>query len=108
MHIPPPPKIHFYVLNLPIILSFIIQQANDNDDYFPLWGTCLGFELLAFIVVGNDISVLSTTDATNLSLPLEFIEGVWFSLSLSLFSLSLSLSLFLSLSPSLPQKIQLQ
>ena len=99
------------VLSLPIIASFIIQQANDNDDYFPVWGTCLGFQLLAFIVAGNDNSVLSATDATNLSLPLEFIEGVWFSLSpslsLSLPSLSLSLSLNFS-SLSLPQKVPLQ
>ena len=59
--------LYYYLLN---------QQANDNGDHFPVWGTCLGFELLAFIASGNDNSVLSPTDATNLSLPLKFTEGV--------------------------------
>ena len=76
MHISPPPNTRLLCISLPIIVPIIIQQANDNGDYFPVWGTCLGFELLAFIVAGNDNSVLSATDATNLSLPLEFTEGV--------------------------------
>ena len=54
----------------------MIQQANDNGDHFPVWGTCLGFQLLAFLASEYDSSVLSSTDATNLSLPLEFTEGV--------------------------------
>lgn len=45
-------------------------QANDAQDYFPIWGTCLGFEFLS-IVVANDINVLTGFDAENISLPLQ-------------------------------------
>ena len=58
------------------VLSLLRTQANDKGDYFPVWGTCLGFELLSFIQSGNDVSVLSAMDASNLSLPLVFTEGV--------------------------------
>lgn len=27
----------------------IAKQLNENGDYFPLWGTCLGFELLTYL-----------------------------------------------------------
>ena len=47
-------------------------QANDNGDYFPLWGTCLGFELLGYLATDKNYSVLSAVDAENLSLPLDF------------------------------------
>lgn len=71
---------HTCMCSINALLSQIIQ-ANDNGDHFPVWGTCLGFELLAFIASGNDNSVLSPTDASNLSLPLEFTDGAWCSLS---------------------------
>ena len=47
------------------------KKLNDNGDYFPLWGTCLGFQFLSFLVSGTD-QVLSQTDSQNLSLPLNF------------------------------------
>ena len=49
-------------------------QANDKGDYFPLWGTCLGFELLSVLTADND-SVISPVDAENISLPLTFTLG---------------------------------
>lgn len=27
----------------------IAKKINENGDYFPLWGTCLGFELLTYL-----------------------------------------------------------
>lgn len=30
---------------------FLISQMNDKGNYFPLWGTCLGFELLTCAAV---------------------------------------------------------
>ena len=42
-----------------------------QNDYFPLWGICLGFELLATMVSGSS-SVLSHSDSENLPLPLNF------------------------------------
>jgi gamma-glutamyl hydrolase len=47
------------------------MTAFNNNDYFPLWGICLGFELLATMVSGSS-SVLSHSDSDNLPLPLNF------------------------------------
>ena len=46
-------------------------EANDQGDYFPLWGTCLGFEFLTIAVSGS-IDTLTHFDAENISLPLKF------------------------------------
>ena len=47
------------------------MTAFNNNDYFPLWGICLGFELFATMVSGSS-SVLSKSDSENLPLPLYF------------------------------------
>jgi len=47
-------------------------EANNNGDYFPILGHCMGFELLA-IITSQDFNILSGVDAENLSLPLNFI-----------------------------------
>lgn len=45
--------------------------AHANGDYFPIWGTCLGFELMA-IMAADDHSILVTgLDSQNLPIPLE-------------------------------------
>lgn len=44
-------------------------DANDRGDYFPVHGTCLGFEALAVVVSGND-TILGTFNAENLPSPL--------------------------------------
>jgi gamma-glutamyl hydrolase len=44
---------------------------NDDGDYFPVWGTCLGHEWLLQIIA-EDIEVLDHKfDAWNISLPLH-------------------------------------
>lgn len=45
-------------------------KANDNGDYFPIWGTCLGFEQLTYLTSGELLLTLTKTE--NLSLPLNF------------------------------------
>jgi len=47
--------------------------ANDVQDYFPLWGTCMGFQMLT-ILTSQNISVLSLNafDSQNLSIPLDY------------------------------------
>jgi len=49
---------------------------------FPIWGECLGLELIAMIVSGRDLSLgqydqsfLSITDARNMSLKLDLLPG---------------------------------
>ena len=51
----------------------IISQAYDAGDYFPVWGTCQGFQLLATITAKQD--VMSNYDAEDLPLPLNFTKG---------------------------------
>uniref|UniRef100_A0A9J7YKP4 folate gamma-glutamyl hydrolase n=2 Tax=Cyprinus carpio TaxID=7962 RepID=A0A9J7YKP4_CYPCA len=48
-------------------------EANSNGDYFPIWGTCLGFELLTFLTSGK--LLLSRTNTSGIALPLNFTDG---------------------------------
>ncbi|XP_051878628.1 gamma-glutamyl hydrolase-like [Pristis pectinata] len=45
-------------------------QANDNGTYFPVWGTCLGFEELTVLTSGKKLLIATKTQ--NLPLPLKF------------------------------------
>ncbi|KAK1173881.1 gamma-glutamyl hydrolase isoform X1 [Acipenser oxyrinchus oxyrinchus] len=45
-------------------------KANDQGDFFPVWGTCLGFEELAYLTSGE--LILTATNTSNVSLPLDF------------------------------------
>nr|XP_005893017.1 PREDICTED: gamma-glutamyl hydrolase [Bos mutus] len=44
-----------------------------EGDYFPVWGTCLGFEELIYLVSGE--SLLTLTDTVGIKLPLNFSRG---------------------------------
>ncbi|XP_037535976.1 gamma-glutamyl hydrolase [Nematolebias whitei] len=45
-------------------------EANDAGDFFPIWGTCMGMQLLTVLVAGENL--LSYTPAENIALPLNF------------------------------------
>ena len=45
-------------------------EANQKGDYFPIWGTCLGFEALHVIAAGDKPGVISSFSASDISLPL--------------------------------------
>ncbi|KAM3860374.1 gamma-glutamyl hydrolase [Diretmus argenteus] len=45
-------------------------EANSKGDYFPVWGTCLGFEQLTYLTSGK--LLLSATNTTAVALPLVF------------------------------------
>ncbi|XP_034090907.1 gamma-glutamyl hydrolase isoform X1 [Gymnodraco acuticeps] len=44
-------------------------KANDNGDFFPIWGTCMGMQLLTVLVAGK--SLLEKTTADNVALHLN-------------------------------------
>ncbi|KAL6113985.1 uncharacterized protein ACO6RY_04862 [Pungitius sinensis] len=44
-------------------------MANDDGDYFPIWGTCMGMQLLTVLVAGENL--LESTTADNVALPLD-------------------------------------
>jgi gamma-glutamyl hydrolase len=49
----------------------IASEMNERGEYFPLWGTCLGFELLTYLSAdGNEHR--AHCSSTNQALPLEF------------------------------------
>ncbi|OQS05514.1 gamma-glutamyl hydrolase [Thraustotheca clavata] len=49
--------------------------ANDRGEYFPIWGTCLGFEWLVELTSAKGHDILSKVDALNLSLPINYTEN---------------------------------
>ena len=54
----------------------VLCQACDCGDKFPLWGACLGFELLNVVtsVLEKD-EILASCDAENYSVTLDFTSG---------------------------------
>ena len=51
----------------------LARQANDKGDYFPVWGTCLGFQTLHVIQAGEKPEVLSKGFASeDITIPLKF------------------------------------
>ncbi|XP_041823616.1 gamma-glutamyl hydrolase [Melanotaenia boesemani] len=49
-------------------------EANKRGDYFPVWGTCLGFEQLTYLTSGK--FSLSHTNTSGVALPLNFTEDM--------------------------------
>ena len=47
---------------------------NSQGKYFPIWGTCRGFELLAYLANGSK-DILADCEAENVALPLELKPG---------------------------------
>lgn len=45
-------------------------QSFDDGDYFPVWGTCLGFEELSYLISGE--ALLTRTDTDGITMPLNF------------------------------------
>lgn len=56
-----------------ILYNLTLQAYDSSREVFPLWGTCLGFELLNTITAGKNL--LQKTDAENITLPLDFAPG---------------------------------
>ncbi len=50
-----------------------LLQANDAGDYFPIWGTCLGFQFMMVHLSIQDIRTKSDSDDYNI--PLDMTNG---------------------------------
>lgn len=44
-------------------------KANDRGEFFPIWGTCMGMQLLTVLVAGENL--LANTTAENIAMPLN-------------------------------------
>ncbi|XP_077291262.1 gamma-glutamyl hydrolase A-like [Arctopsyche grandis] len=53
------------------IIYKIAKSLNDKGQYFPLWGTCLGFELLVYLAA-NRKDFRASCNSINQPLPLNF------------------------------------
>ena len=58
--------------SVPYILDRI-KESNENGIYFPVWGTCLGYEFLIKYVGGVD-AIQTGFDLYNTSIPLESVK----------------------------------
>lgn len=58
------------------LIPYVMFQANNRGDYFPIWGTCLGFEQLTVLTSGEKL--LTRTNTTGVALPLVFTNGMIF------------------------------
>ncbi|XP_002740734.1 gamma-glutamyl hydrolase-like [Saccoglossus kowalevskii] len=52
------------------IIMNLAMKANDNGDYFPMWGTCLGHEWMIFDIAEK--FVFMDTNSTNVNFKLKF------------------------------------
>jgi len=59
-----------YYAAVQAIYQYVIT-ANSNGDFFPLWGTCLGFQAICR-AASNDPTILQTFDSENYTIPLNF------------------------------------
>ena len=48
----------------------------DAGDYFPVWGTCLGFQLLCVVEAGTH-DIISDFDSENYSIPVNLTNGIF-------------------------------
>jgi gamma-glutamyl hydrolase len=59
-----------------IIWKYIKERNAKENDYFPVWGTCLGFEFIVMLSGGKSDDIVETLqsgfDSENISLPLLF------------------------------------
>jgi gamma-glutamyl hydrolase len=49
----------------------LAKESNDRGNYYPIWGTCLGFEELPVLETGDGDVISLNVVATNLALPLQ-------------------------------------
>ncbi|XP_037362006.1 gamma-glutamyl hydrolase [Talpa occidentalis] len=68
-------------------------QSFDDGDYFPVWGTCLGFEELTYLISGKYL--LTHTNTVGITMSLNFTGGILQSRMFANFPAELMLSLAL-------------
>uniref|UniRef100_UPI00358ECE65 gamma-glutamyl hydrolase-like n=1 Tax=Myxine glutinosa TaxID=7769 RepID=UPI00358ECE65 len=56
-------------------LYHLAIKANDRGDYFPVWGTCLGFEELLVLVAGHNMLIKSSGTTKVTARPINLTSG---------------------------------
>ena len=68
---------HAKMSNMTLAGQYLIAlaiEANENGDYFPIWGTCLGFELM-MIAISNNKDILGRFNSSNHVLKVEYVSN---------------------------------
>ncbi|KAG2378683.1 hypothetical protein C9374_007831 [Naegleria lovaniensis] len=61
-----------YLVSQQLFVNWAIEAFHSRQDYFPIWGTCLGMQSLS-LILANDPSVMeSGFDSENMAIPLDF------------------------------------
>lgn len=66
---------HGVMSNMTLAGQYLIElakEANNKGDYFPVWGTCLGYELM-MIAISNNKDVLDRFNSSNHVLKVEYL-----------------------------------
>jgi len=71
------PIIRIYVFFFCLSVDRIVKRINEEGQYFPIFGICLGFELLTY-VAANRVAHRKPCFSNNQRLPLEFTRGKYF------------------------------
>lgn len=58
------------------VLYEMAVKANQNNDFYPIWGTCLGAEFLSIVLDPKETYRLTPCLANNLSLPLKMSDDI--------------------------------
>ena len=65
-----------YLKSLGMFVKWSMEAYDQNQDYFPIWGTCLGMQSIT-IILSNDPFILGTGfDSYNISMPLNFTNSL--------------------------------
>jgi len=54
------------------ILWDLAIKAKDQNVYYPIWGTCLGFELLTVLASVNNTRLLTNCSSEDVAMNLDF------------------------------------
>lgn len=54
------------------LYTFAIQ-SNARGNYYPIWGTCLGMQVIPYAETGTDIRI--DCSLRKVALPLDFVDG---------------------------------
>lgn len=68
-----------------VFIHSLVLQGNDAGDYFPIWGTCQGFQQLTVLTANKNLLTLTDTKAVALPLTLTSGFSVTFCYSIWLF-----------------------
>ncbi|KAL9656722.1 hypothetical protein ABK040_002989 [Willaertia magna] len=61
-----------YALAQQLFIRWSIEAYEKNQDYFPVWGTCLGMQGISIILANDGDILVGGFDSYNISMPLNF------------------------------------